>query len=132
MDRDALLGTAVHASGGPLRLCVAVRPGEALGLRLAGAAVEEIGAGDEAAAFRRLLADPEVGVLAVEAALLAAAPERLLAKAHARGLPVVLSFALPRRWDEADRGRAYVADIIRRAVGYGVKLTGDAPRGGPA
>jgi V/A-type H+-transporting ATPase subunit F len=130
MDRGALQGTAEHPGGGPLRLRVAVRPGDALGLRLAGAAVEEVGPGDEPAAFRRLLGDVEVGVLAVEATLLAAAPERLLAKAHARGLPVVLAFALPRRWDDADRGRAYVAEIIRRAVGYGVKLTGDAPGGG--
>jgi V/A-type H+-transporting ATPase subunit F len=35
---------------------------------------------------------------------------------------VVLPFALPRRWSDEGKGQAYVAAIIRRAVGYGVKL----------
>jgi V/A-type H+-transporting ATPase subunit F len=114
-------------AAGSLRLAVAVRPGDALGFRLAGAAVEEVGRGAEAAAFRRILGDPHVGVVAVEEALLAAVPPRLLARAHDRGLPVVLPFALPRRWGDAGRGSEYVAALIRRAVGYAVKLGG---RGG--
>lgn len=115
---------------GPLRLRVVVRPGTGLGLRLAGAALEEVAPGAEAGAFRRLLGDPELGVLAVEEEVLRAVPERLLRRAHARGLPVLLPFALPARWGDAGRGRAYVAALIRRAVGYGVKLTGGGPEGG--
>jgi V/A-type H+-transporting ATPase subunit F len=105
-----------------LRLAVAVRPGDGLGFRLAGATVEEVERGAEAAAFRRILADPRLGVVAVEEELLRAVPARLVRRAQARGLPVVLPFALPRRWGEADRGRAYVAALIRRAVGYAVKI----------
>jgi V/A-type H+/Na+-transporting ATPase subunit F len=122
---------AQRASGGPnpaLRLAVAVRPGDALGFLLTGAAVERVAPGAEAQAFRRLLADPRVGVLAVEEELLAAAPARALARARQRGVPVILPFALPRSLAEEGRGRAYVAAIIRRAVGYGVKLGGG---GGP-
>jgi V/A-type H+-transporting ATPase subunit F len=115
-------------------LAVAVRPGDALGLRLAGAAVEEVPPGGEAAAFRKLLGDPHTGVLAVEEELLAAAPPRLLKRAHDAGLPVILPFALPRRWDEAGRGQGYVAALIRRAVGYAVKLgaAGGGSASGPA
>lgn len=117
---------AARAGGeaGSLSLAVAVRPGDGLGFRLAGVAVEEVPPGGEAAAFRRLVADPRAGVLAVEEELLAAAPARLLRRARARGLPVVLPFALPRRVGEEGRGRAYVAALIRRAIGYGVKLGG--------
>jgi V/A-type H+-transporting ATPase subunit F len=121
-----------HAGGAPapaLRLAVLVRPGDALGFRLAGARVEEVARGEEAAALRRLLGEPRLGVLAMEEEVLAAAPARLLARARARGLPVVLPFALPRRWGDEGRGRAYVAALIRRAVGYGVKLGG--PGGAP-
>jgi V/A-type H+-transporting ATPase subunit F len=124
MERGAASGAAGAAERGELALALAVRPGDALGFRLAGAAVEEVPPGAEAAAFRRLLADPRVGVLAVEEELLRAAPERLLRRARERGLPVVLPFALPRRWGEEGRGRAYVAAIIRRAIGYAVKLGG--------
>lgn len=112
-----------------LGLAVAVRPGDALGFRLAGAAVEEVAPGTEAATFRRLLADPHTGVLAVEEELLRAVPERVLKRARDAGLPVILPFALPRRWGEEGRGRAYVAALIRRAVGYAVKLGGTG--GGP-
>jgi V/A-type H+-transporting ATPase subunit F len=115
---------ATRGEGGPLGLTVAVRPGDGLGFRLAGAAVEEVEEGEELAAFRRLLADPRTGVLAVEEELLRAAPERLVRRARERGLPVVLPFALPRRWGEEGRGREYVAALIRRAVGYAVKLGG--------
>lgn len=109
---------------GALRLVVAVRPADALGFRLAGVTVEAVAPGEELAAFRRLLADPQLGVVAVEEELRRAIPGRLLARARQRGVPVVLPFALPRRLGEEGPGRAYVAAIIRRAVGYGVKLGG--------
>jgi V/A-type H+-transporting ATPase subunit F len=107
-----------------LGLAVAVRPGDALGFRLAGAVVEEVPPGGEGAAFRRLLADPRTGVLAVEEELLRAVPDRVLRRARDAGLPVILPFGLPRRWGEEGRGRAWVAALIRRAVGYAVKLGG--------
>jgi V/A-type H+-transporting ATPase subunit F len=123
------LPPAETARGGLERgLAVAVRPGDALGFRLAGAAVEEIPEGGEAAAFRRLVSEAHIGVVAVEEEVLARVPPRLLRRAHERGLPVILPFALPRRWGDAGRGRAYVAALIRRAVGYAVKLGG---AGGP-
>jgi V/A-type H+/Na+-transporting ATPase subunit F len=123
------VATPATAPRPTLRLVVALRPGDALGFRLAGARVEEIAPGEEAAVFRRLALDPQVGVLAVEEDVLARVPERALRRAHERGIPVVLPFALPRRWGEEGRGRAYVAALIRRAVGYGVKIgAGREPR----
>ncbi len=113
---------------GTLRLEIAVRPGEGLGFRLAGVATHEVGAGEEAPRFRELMGDPGLGVLAVESEVLRAVPEHLLARAAARGLPVVLPFALPRRFGEAGRGREYVAALIRRAVGYHVKLGPEVKR----
>jgi len=116
------------AGDGAGTFAIAVRPGDALGFRLAGAAVEEVPQGAEAQVFRRLLADGTTGVLAVEEELLRAAPPRVLRRARDRGLPVILPFALPRRWSEAGRGREYVAALIRRAVGYRVKLAGQGGR----
>ncbi len=114
---------------GTLGLAVAVRRADALGFRLAGAAVREVEPGEEPAAFRALLADARLGVVAVEEEILRAVPPHVLGRARQRGVPVVLPFALPRRWGEAGRGEAYVAAILRRAVGYAVKL-GGAGRGG--
>ncbi len=123
--RSGVKGAApAAAEAARLSLAVAVRPGDGLGFRLAGATVEEVPPGGEAAAFRRLVSDPHAGVLAVEEQLLAAVPARVLRRARERGLPVILPFALPRRLGEEGRGRAYVAALIRRAIGYGVKLGG--------
>lgn len=106
----------------PTGFKVATRPGDGLGFRLAGAEVVEVAPGEEAARFRALLSEAQLGVLAVESELLAAVPEALVRRAAARGLPVLLPFALPRRYAEAGRGEAYVAALIRRAIGYHIKL----------
>ncbi|HET6921771.1 MAG TPA: V-type ATP synthase subunit F [Anaeromyxobacteraceae bacterium] len=112
---------------GPTGFKVVTRPGDGLGFRLAGADVEEVAAGEEAARFRSLLAEPQLGVLAVEDQVLAAVPEPLVRRAAARGLPVLLPFALPRRFAEPGRGEAYLAALIRRAIGYHIKLGEERP-----
>lgn len=101
---------------------VATRPGDGLGFRLAGAEVEEINDAEAADRFRALLADPDLGVLAVQEELLGLVPQALLEKIGREGVPVLLPFAIPRRWQEAGRGAEYVATMIRRAIGYHVKI----------
>lgn len=117
----AHVGGSGEGPAGALGLAVVVRPEDALGFRLAGARVVEAARGGEAAAFRPLLSEPRTGVVAVDEDVLAAVPAHLLRRARERGIPVLLPFALPRRREEG-RGRAYVAALIRRAIGYGVKL----------
>jgi V/A-type H+-transporting ATPase subunit F len=102
-------------------LRVVTRPGEGAGFRLAGVPVEEVEVGDEAARFRELTADPSLGVLAIETRVFEEVPEALARQVSARPFPVVLPFTLPRA-AETGGGRAYVAALIRRAIGYHVKL----------
>ncbi len=106
----------------PTAFRMVLRPGDGLGFRLAGVQVEEVAPGEEVARFRSLLAEPGLGVLAVEGEVLAALPEALVRRAAAMGRPVLLPFALPRRFAEPGRGEAYVAALIRRAIGYHIKL----------
>ena len=103
----------------PLRLVVVARPGAAAGFRLAGVPVFEAPPGGEREALREAAASPGAGVVAADAEVLDLVPE----EARPRGqIPVVLPFVLPRRADDAGRGRALVAALVRRAVGYHVKL----------
>jgi len=102
-------------------LHVVTRPGDGAGFRLAGVPVDEVGPGEEQARFRELVADPSLAVLAIETRVLEGVPEPILRKASARALPVVLPFTLPRT-SGAGAGQAYVAALIRRAIGYHVKL----------
>jgi vacuolar-type H+-ATPase subunit F/Vma7 len=103
-----------------LALRVVTRPGDGAGFRLAGVAVDEVPPGEEAARFAALAADPSLGVLAIDTRVLDAVPEPLLRRASSRAIPVVLPFSVPRRSDTG--GGAYVAELIRRAIGYHVKL----------
>jgi V/A-type H+-transporting ATPase subunit F len=125
----ALQGSRGGPAGGALKLALLLRPGDAVPFRLAGARVEVAVDGEEGAVLRALLADGSVGVLAVEEELLGKAPPGLIRRARQRGVPVLLPFSLPRRLGEAGRGREYVAALIRRAIGYAVRLSG--PGRGP-
>jgi V/A-type H+-transporting ATPase subunit F len=109
-------------------LKVVTRPGDGLGFRLAGVEVEELAPGAEAERLRQLLSDPSLGVVAVEARLVPAAPVIPFRQIRERGLPVLLPFALPRSWREPARGREYVAALIRRAIGYHIRLGAEASR----
>ena len=103
-------------------LVVVTRPGQGLGFRLAGVPVAEVEEAEVAERFRALLGDGRVGVLAVQEGLLAAVPEPLLTRAGREGLPVILPFALPTQWKETGGGEQYVATLVRRAIGYHVKI----------
>jgi V/A-type H+-transporting ATPase subunit F len=102
-----------------LRLVVLARPGAALGFQLAGVPVVEAEPGREREALAAAMAMPRAGVLAADDDVLAAIPEDDRPRAP---LPVVVPFALPRRATDEGRGRALVAELVRRAVGYHVKL----------
>jgi V/A-type H+-transporting ATPase subunit F len=125
MTSEATMAAAPRARGGAgsrYRLKVVTRPGASLGFRLAGVPAEEV---DESRAGERLaalLAEPDLGLLAVDEDLLKLAPQRLLATIGRKGVPVVLPFAVPGRWTEKPGGEPYVAELIRRAIGYHIKI----------
>lgn len=107
---------------GQYRLTIVTRPGAGLGFRLAGATVEEV---DEAHGARRIAAlvrEPGLGILAVDETLLRQVPAAALERAGRDGVPIVLPFTLPARWEEQAGADAYVAALIRRAIGYHIKI----------
>ena len=112
---------ASHSTLRGLAFSVLARCGDGRGPRLAGVRVVEASPGDEAARFRQMLAEDGLGVLAVQQDVLDVVPADDRRRKD-RALPVVIPFALPHRWSDAGRGRDYVAALIRRAVGYHVKL----------
>lgn len=103
-------------------LTVVTAPGDGLGFRLAGARVEEIPPGEEAARLPALLAAPDTGVLAIEEGVLSRAPVAIVERATRAGLPVLFPFALPRRLREPGAAESYVDLLVRRAIGYHVRL----------
>jgi V/A-type H+-transporting ATPase subunit F len=104
------------------RMKVVTRPGAGLGFRLAGVPVEEVadaGASDRLAA---LIEEPGLGLLAIDDVFVDRVPQVVLERVGRQGVPMVLPFTLPARWEDGMAGEAYVAALIRRAIGYHIKL----------
>lgn len=101
---------------------IVTRPGDGVGFRLAGARVEEVAEGEEQARVAPILADPKSGVVAIVDDVLAAVPEALVERAARAGVPVVFPFSLPHRLAEPGKADSYIGLLIRRAIGYHVRL----------
>jgi len=104
------------------RMKVVTRPGAGLGFRLAGVSVEEMAEDRAADRLAALVEEPGLGLLAIDDVLVPQVPQAALERAAREGVPIVLPFTLPVRWEEGVGGEEYVAALIRRAIGYHIKL----------
>lgn len=101
---------------------VLCRPDVADGFRLAG--LEPVRARDAEEATDRLeelRSERDPGVLLVDAVLWDELPERIRAAVEAVPLPMVVPFPPP-AWAERPAGEEYIVELLRRSIGYRVKL----------
>lgn len=104
------------------RMKVVTRPGAGLGFRLAGVPVEEVAEDGAAERLAAIVEEPGLGLLAVDDALVPHMPQTVLERVTRNGVPIVLPVTLPGRWEGGVGGEDYVAALIRRAIGYHIKL----------
>ena len=93
-----------------------------LGFRLAGFRPHVVDSKDAAASLlARMGREPEWGVILVQEDLM---PEPALAAARrsSTGLPILVPFPGPALERPAGEAEAYVAELLRQAVGYRVRL----------
>lgn len=106
-------------SSGVRVLC---RPEVAPGFALAGLIVDAPAPdGNLIHALGTLLDRKGVGVLLVEDRIYRDLPEELRRRAERSATPVVVPFPSP-RWEEAPPAEQYVVELLRRAIGYRVRL----------
>jgi V/A-type H+-transporting ATPase subunit F len=103
-------------------LAILVRAPHGAGFRLAGASVYEIPEHDAGPRLAALAEDRRLGILAVSEELLPHLPGALLRRAAREGLPIIVPFSIPRAWTEETRAEEYVGALLRRAIGYRVKI----------
>jgi vacuolar-type H+-ATPase subunit F/Vma7 len=104
------------------RIRVLTRPGVAAGFSLAG--IRSILAGSGLEATTKLVAlehDPTVGVVLIEQHLYDSLPAATIEAIGRRELPLVVPFPGPTR-EAAETPEAYVIELLRRAIGYRVRL----------
>ena len=99
------------------------RPAIAAGFRLAGLdPVEATDAVEGARCLIDLLEDPDTGVVLLQEDFqdaLSAAGRRALAR---RALPLIVPFPAPTRIPPLEGPGAYIAELLRQAIGYRVRL----------
>lgn len=106
------------------RVEVLCRPALAAGFQLSGLKPRTAGTPGEAArVIHELLARPEAGILLVEDGLFEALPGEFRRELARRALPLIVPFPGP-RWAEVAEGMdRYIAELLRQAIGYRVRLT---------
>ncbi len=101
---------------------VLCRPELAPGFALAGVAVDQAAPGaDAGAALSALLGRTDVGVVLIEDRLHQGLPDEARRRADRSAQPVVVPFPSP-AWDAVPPAEQYVVELLRRAIGYRVRL----------
>lgn len=99
------------------------RPAACAGFALAGVPVAEALSGRDAAAIIAPLLDrPDIGVLLVEQELLDALGDPERRELMRRPSPIIVPFPGPSWGERASPAEAYVLELLRRAIGYRVRL----------
>lgn len=94
----------------------------ALGFRLAGLRPQVVESAEDAVvALEAILRDARWGVILVQENLMPD-PEPASAQRASSGLPILVPFPAPGRERVSGDAEAYVTELLRRAVGYRVKL----------
>jgi len=98
-------------------------PDRSLGFRCAGFDVMEVGpAEDVSRIILDIQAEGRYGLVVMEQYLFEAVSEAAMKRVRKRGLPVVIHMDMPRRWEEAGYAESPVVRLIRKAIGYQIKI----------
>ena len=98
--------------------------GEGIGFSLAGARVLEAGSAAEAAEILEAeMDDDKSGVILVDETYLETIPERLKKKADESTVPLVVGIPVIKKWEYTHDRTEVIEHIIRRAVGYRIKIS---------
>lgn len=102
---------------------VITETGASTGFKCAGFDCMEAEAdGDVGALLTGLQAGGRYGLIAVEERLLSRVPENVMRRLRKRGLPIIIHINMPLKWAEMEFGESPVVRLIRRAIGYQIKI----------
>ncbi len=105
------------------RLIVLTDSDTADGFRLSGVDVVVAGSNEDARARLNALLDDEAsGIIAVNEKMMAEIDERTQHKIDSIYRPIVISLPIKERLEMGEDHRAYLARLIRRAIGFDITL----------
>lgn len=99
------------------------QPGLSMGFRAAGFDCREVGEKEGVGpVLLALQEEGRYGLVAVEERLMEGVPENVMQRLKKRGLPIIVNINVPLRWVELPSGESPVVRLIRRAIGYQIKI----------
>lgn len=104
------------------RLVVIAGPDACLGFNSAGVETREVDGAEPGEVLSEVFSDEKYGIVIVDDGLLGRAPANLMARVEKRGYPIVVPVTIPDRWEEEPEGESPVVRLIRRAIGYQIKI----------
>lgn len=97
--------------------------GASLGFRTAGIECRELAeAADISSVLLNLQAEGRYGLIAVEERFLNRVSEGAMKRLKKKGLPIIVPINIPQKWGEVEYGESPVVRLIRRAIGYQIKI----------
>lgn len=104
-------------------LLVITGPGASVGFRCAGIDTLEVEEdSDVSGTLLDIQSGGRYGLVAIEERLLQKVPELAAKRLRKRGLPIIIPISLPLKWGEAGAAESPVVRLIRRAIGYQIKI----------
>ena len=105
------------------KLLIITYPDTSLGFNLAGVEVKEALDGEDITPILQDIVEKgEYGLLVVEEKLLVKVDEGVLKRIRKTGIPVIVPIDTPKSWQTEEEMESYIARLIRRAIGYQVKI----------
>lgn len=104
-------------------LLVITSQDESLGFRCAGVECMELGAdADVSKVIGDIQLEAKYGLVVVEESLYRKVSENMLRRIRRKGLPIVVAVNIPKKWSEREFGESPVVRLIRKAIGYQIKI----------
>ena len=105
------------------RLLIITSEGGSLGFRLGGFESREVAKdADPTMVLEELERETRYALVCIDKHILERADKSLLTRLKKKGLPVVMPLDIPVAWEEDGAGESPVARMIRRAIGYQIKI----------
>lgn len=105
-----------------MKVLVVTGCGGSAGFRLAGLETREL-APDEVSSFMlELLAEGVYGIVIVEERLYTEISGQVMKRIEKKGLPMVVPVMVPRSWEETGPVESRAVRLIRKAIGYQIKI----------
>lgn len=99
------------------------RPGASVGFKCAGVDAVEAERGGEVSTLLQSIQDEgRYGLVVVDEPLLEGVGELVLKRIRKKGLPIIMHINIPEKWEEGPPGESPVVRLIRKAIGYQIKI----------